>query len=337
MNRYIRFFKKRIRKILLCLLDAFRYAYEAVSSLFDKSVRVAFTNFDPIDRSFFVDRNFNGIRFKFVKFYSPQIHFFSVFGDIKKIKKSKAPVKIFFTGENVNSKPRIQYKGNCIPNVHLSMGFDYDEAGNYMRLPLWLIYFFAPSNSKDDIKRILSNFKKIQNKTRFCSLVSRHDNGGLRVKIHSDVSKIASVDCPGAFLHNDDTLQNIYNDDKLLYLEQFKFNICPENSVSKGYVTEKLFESLFSGCIPIYSGWNRNPEPDIISPDIIMWYDETDKENNEHIMNEIKRMHEDDRLFRSFVAKPYFCDTAVDKIYDMLDQYNCRMQNLLATWTIPKR
>lgn len=43
--------------------------------------------------------------------------------------------------------------------------------------------------------------------------------------------------------------------DKLQLLSNFKFSICYENAHSiTGYVTEKIFDSLAAGCIPIYWG-----------------------------------------------------------------------------------
>lgn len=38
-------------------------------------------------------------------------------------------------------------------------------------------------------------------------------------------------------------------------LKQYKFSICYENCRDiKGYITEKIFDSFFSGCVPIYWG-----------------------------------------------------------------------------------
>lgn len=37
-------------------------------------------------------------------------------------------------------------------------------------------------------------------------------------------------------------------------LRQYRFAICYENAVFPGYVTEKIFDALFAGCIPIYLG-----------------------------------------------------------------------------------
>ena len=42
-------------------------------------------------------------------------------------------------------------------------------------------------------------------------------------------------------------------DDKCSLLSRFNINLCLENSISYGYVTEKLFDSFLSGCLPIYN------------------------------------------------------------------------------------
>ena len=37
-------------------------------------------------------------------------------------------------------------------------------------------------------------------------------------------------------------------------LEGYRFSICYENASSNGYITEKIFDSFFAGCVPIYLG-----------------------------------------------------------------------------------
>ena len=41
---------------------------------------------------------------------------------------------------------------------------------------------------------------------------------------------------------------------KLEFLSQFTFNLCFENSQAPGYLTEKPFDALMSGAVPIYEG-----------------------------------------------------------------------------------
>lgn len=45
---------------------------------------------------------------------------------------------------------------------------------------------------------------------------------------------------------------------KNLVMENYKFSICYENAKDiPGYITEKLFDSFFAGCVPIYLGANN--------------------------------------------------------------------------------
>lgn len=37
-------------------------------------------------------------------------------------------------------------------------------------------------------------------------------------------------------------------------LKSYKFSICYENCSSRGYITEKIFDCFFAGCVPIYLG-----------------------------------------------------------------------------------
>ncbi|MDB6024380.1 MAG: hypothetical protein JWM68_603 [Verrucomicrobiales bacterium] len=37
-------------------------------------------------------------------------------------------------------------------------------------------------------------------------------------------------------------------------MRRYRFSICYENAIFPGYVTEKIFDSMFTGCIPVYLG-----------------------------------------------------------------------------------
>ena len=41
---------------------------------------------------------------------------------------------------------------------------------------------------------------------------------------------------------------------KRTILRQYKFSLCYENSIFPGYLTEKIFDALFAGCVPVYLG-----------------------------------------------------------------------------------
>ena len=193
--------------------------------------------------------------------YKPDIVFFETHGDRSEIEKSNSKIKILFTGENVHSivSPTAKaYDDYCLQTVDLALGFDYMQEPNYIRFPLWLQYFFEPVLDMDSIQKKVTEFNtRSFTKNKFCSLVSTHDKTGIREKILGEITRIGEVDCPGRFWHNDDTLRLLFNDDKESYLNQYKFNLCPENDAFHGYVTEKIFQAFWSDCIPIY--WGADP------------------------------------------------------------------------------
>ena len=43
-------------------------------------------------------------------------------------------------------------------------------------------------------------------------------------------------------------------EDKHEVLKNYKFAFCFENSIFPGYITEKIFDVMFAGCIPVYCG-----------------------------------------------------------------------------------
>ena len=50
---------------------------------------------------------------------------------------------------------------------------------------------------------------------------------------------------------------------KINFIKQTIYNICPENSEYYEYYTEKIFNALEAGCIPIYWAIDK-PEKDIL-------------------------------------------------------------------------
>ena len=95
--------------------------------------------------------------------------------------------------------------------------------------------------------------------------ISNHDINGIRGKLIQLTNTIEKVTCAGKFMNTTDELITKYGDDKWVYLRKFRFNICPENASSKGYITEKILDAFVGGCIPIYWGGGKKEwiEPEI--------------------------------------------------------------------------
>ena len=249
------------------------------------------------------------------------IGFFSVFGDRKLINKVKCDINIFYSAENVRTRNN-QYPDYFLSEskIDLSMGFECFEDERYIRFPNWLELFFLNSANVVEICKLL-RYPNIENKSRFASCISSHDNingaVGLRSNIIDKLSAIDIVSCAGKFRHNDDTLVTKFSDNKMEYLKDFYFNICPENSNAYGYVTEKIFQSIQSGCIPVYWGSFNNPEPEILNRDAIIFWNKNG--NNDDSIKRIKELTQSPKLMNEFLSQPRLLPTAEEKIIDTLN------------------
>ena len=261
--------------------------------------------------------------------YKPVIEFFSVNSKHNAIDKSKAKLKIFYTGEDVN-KNYLNFHDMLLDKTDLSIGFDYpdmrDNRKNYIRYPFWLLRYFEYTEDKDNILEKVKWFNSRQNnRERFCSYVARHDEDGFRKQLVDIVNEVAPVSCAGAHLHNDDTLKTIYNNDKLAYNSHFMLNVCPENVSVRGYTTEKLFDAFAAGCIPVYCGSEGKPE-DFININSIVYFDGN---NKTEVIEIIKRLKDDENYYNEFIKQPRLFDNAVDCIYNLNKNLRLKFEEIL--------
>ena len=114
-------------------------------------------------------------------------------------------------------------------------------------------------------------------------------------------------------------------DDKLKTMSGFKFALCFENCVFPGYITEKIFDCFFAGCVPIYYG-----APDITDfipaetfIDFRQFQDIADLDEYLRGLSEGDAGHYLEAA-RSFLAghefDKFYQDTFVEKLLDILEQ-----------------
>ncbi|WP_116124943.1 glycosyltransferase family 10 domain-containing protein [Lewinella sp. IMCC34183] len=205
-----------------------------------------------------------------------RIGFYSVFGDRDAVNRTPRDVRIFFTGENLDRFP--QYTDHLLPEVDLALGFDALADPKYLRFPLWLLICFPPDATVADLSRILSawqdaNRDTVRRPPATASLVARHDDFGIRARLAAVFARHGTVHYGGHFGNTGPPVIGAQWSDKLDFLRQYPFTICPENSDRAGYVTEKLFHAVAAGCVPIYWGAAGAPEPEILNPAAILHYD----------------------------------------------------------------
>ena len=87
----------------------------------------------------------------------------------------------------------------------------------------------------------------------FVAINCRSSNSN-REKFVKLLQKYVQVDSVSKCLHNKDWPQDIPRSDKIGLLERYKVYIAAENSIEKDYVTEKVYDGLVAGAVPIYLG-----------------------------------------------------------------------------------
>lgn len=222
-----------------------------------KNIRIDFRNFWS---SF--STNYHSIYYRFINHYfsinnfsvtidkdNPEIIFYSVFGEQNTENKA---IKVLLCLENLYANRFKKY----LQNIN---SFDYVLCLNEIsdqkvfRIPFWFICGGFYDINNHDYKIIKENKIDILNKKSMFSLLSKNPHP-LRLFILQQLkNQNIAVDCPGDLSNNVSRIGS-KKIDKINFLSQYFFNICPENGWSIGYCTEKLYDALISGCIPIYWG-----------------------------------------------------------------------------------
>jgi len=242
----------------------------------NKEITIAYINYwqDPKNDKYFskfIENNIGSCKLVLPN-DNPDILIASVFGNIDNITKHTAKCKIFYYGENLNRFPPYN-NDNLLQNTFdLIIGFKYTNLEKkILRFPLWLMYYdYYNYNAEDNIishieNKYKENIKK--DKPLFATIIARHDREGQRGKIWHSLSKYESskgqIISPGDYKNN--TLKiGLKCEDKINYISQGIYNICPENSTYEGYFTEKIFQAFEGGTIPLYWAIDK-PEKGLIN------------------------------------------------------------------------
>lgn len=262
------------------------------------------------------------------------ISIFTVFGWRKMIALNRSKVKIFMARENLHRPNWIDYVDIALNerSIDLSLGFDNDiDDKRYLRFPLWITWLFPPEVEYKDIKTFCDMVNGPGNSSyedrRFCAMINSHDDEG-RQELFTEINSISHIDSCGRFLHNCDDLKKLYDDNKLKLLRNYRFNLCPENSNHADYCTEKIFEAIAAGCIPLYWGCNQQPEPTILNPDAICFIKLGEKNDNNTI-NSIRYLNDNKEAYLHFVHQPRLLPEAADIIIHYLNNLESHLREII--------
>ena len=171
---------------------------------------------------------------------NPELIFYSCFG---KDHLKYSCKRILFVGENIRPD---------LTGADFIFSFDFISNKKHYRLPLYLLYI--DDHKMNDKIYLLKSKKELieiwNKKTKFCCMVVSNPRASMRIEFFKELSKIMIVDSGGKVLNNIGGRVN----DKMEFINDYKFVISFENSLQNGYTTEKILEPIMTDSIPIYWG-----------------------------------------------------------------------------------
>lgn len=180
----------------------------------------------------------------------PDLLIYSVFG---KNHERYACKKLFFTGENIRP-----------PAGEYALSFDFSNDPKHYRFPLYAYQRWSWAKEGGNLGKTLnlnldsilqpklSKEELFKKKTKFCAFIQGNPSCQHRNHFFTALNSRKKVDSAGTLFNNTGFVINWEN--KLEFVHDYKFMIAFENSSYPGYVTEKIFEPMLMGTIPLYWG-----------------------------------------------------------------------------------
>jgi hypothetical protein len=189
-----------------------------------------------------------------------------------------------------------------INNFDLTFSFDLDSYNNTnFYLPLIYICMNHTESKQNHAKYTLSSeecatarqisLNEIQRKTGFASAFINNPHQ-MRLRAIKELSKTDKINVFGRSVGN-------YVKDKVGEASKYWFNICFENDLYPGYVTEKILEAWMAKAIPLY--WGMDTAKILNSKAYINL---NDFESLEDYVNFISRLYKDEDKMIEMINQP---------------------------------
>jgi alpha(1,3/1,4) fucosyltransferase len=287
-----------------------------------KCIKVNFVDFwngfEKTDNYFYhlLSKNYDVI----IDNVDPDVLFFSVDYSLKQESmkyKDHRCLKVFYTGESVSPNFDFDtpirfsnFQANySIAKCDISFSFDENSDKNF-RLPLWVLHIdWFNAGGYGDNPSFLIPFDSISEnrfirtkKTKFCAAVFSNPTQE-RLMLLNKISGYKKVDGYGSIFgnHSDGELS------KYEILKNYKFSICPENKISDGYFTEKLFHAKIAGTIPIY----RYDKRDKIDFNEKCFINLNDFEDEKELVEFVKKLDTNEDLYYDIFNEPLFLSSDI--------------------------
>lgn len=172
-----------------------------------------------------------------VVFHLPNLHW--VMDD--EIEKRDGQIWVAWSLESEENYP-------CIKNQDIREYFDLWMGYHQDDDILYPYYSFIPRTHFETLPEVRERYNKA------CMFISSAVNGSGRCEYLQELMNYTEIDSYGMFLHNKDLLKDEGERTLMDIIAGYKFVIGFENVKSRDYVTEKFYNPLLAGTVPVYRG-----------------------------------------------------------------------------------
>lgn len=153
----------------------------------------------------------------------------------------------------------------------------------------------------------------IQNKGRFCALLSNYADGTVanRIGFFRALNRRRKVDSPGRALNNTG-FQGIPGwSGKMDFYRNYRFVISFENKDCPGWVTEKMYDPLAAHAIPIY--WGPSDTTEVFQPGCFI--NAAEFSSHEDLADHVLALDADPERYRQVLQTPPFYGNRPPEIF----------------------
>lgn len=219
---------------------------------------------------------------------------------------------LFIMGEN-------RFIPEIPTGIHYSITFEPTQGNNLQAgFPL----FFNSNTINKDIDKLLNErqLNNFSNKKFACAVISNNWSSKInfRINLVNIITKYKDIDYGGKWRNNVGGPVK----DKIEFLNNYKFNICCENSQRDMYITEKILDAYLGNTVPIYAGGNAET---IFNPDSFI---NLNGKAEDEIIEIIKEINENDELYKKmYNATILLYENYFKKKYEEIEQFLVNLVN----------
>lgn len=241
--------------------------------------------------------------------------------------------KVFYSGENLNKffpEMREKFDKYALDYVDFAMGYDLITNPKYLRFPIWLWWHFPPEVTDEEIEKTIDFWNSSDYDKPFDVVnVSSHDNWKSRALIADSIEHLVDIVYGGKWRNNSQTLWQVYKNNKKEFIKNFKFYLCPENVMGDAYVTEKIFDGIRCGCIPLYAGGGNYLEPEVLNHKAILRWHMDDFEHNADVVEQFNNILHDKKTYDEFKDQEVLLDSSKKFIINKFNELEKHFERLI--------